>query len=78
MINGRFPLPDEHVAAMNQIRAVFQKAADDFLQIADGLEKRDEGRITAVLDQLQAAKNTACDAVILPFGPTVPSGAPGN
>lgn len=70
MINGRFDLPSEHVQAMNKIREIFQKAADDYLAVVDELEKRDEGRVTAVLDQLQSAKNTACDAVILPFGPT--------
>jgi hypothetical protein len=69
MINGRFELPPETVQAMARTREIFQKAADDYLEMVDQLEQRDEGRITAVLDQIQAAKNTACDAVILPFGP---------
>lgn len=74
MVNGRFELPKENVEAMNRIREIFQKAADDYLAVVDGLEQRDEGRVTATLDHIQLTKNIGCDAVILPFGPTKKSG----
>lgn len=68
MINGQFDLPDDTCMAMTRIRQVFQQAANEYLDIVDALDKRDEGRVTAVLDLVQQAKNVGCDAVILPFG----------
>ena len=70
MINGRFDLPQETVDAMGKIREHISKAATECMAVFDGLEFRDEGRITAFIDSLQAAKNIGCDAVILPHGPS--------
>jgi hypothetical protein len=70
MVNGFFNLPEENKKAMSRIREIFQKAADDYLEVVDQLEQRDEGRVTAVLDLIQQTKNVGCDAVIVCFGPT--------
>jgi hypothetical protein len=71
-INGRFDLPIEQAEAIERICSLFQKTANELLEIVDGLERRDEGRITAALDKLQAAKYVAADALTLPFEPVGP------
>lgn len=62
-------LSPEHEEADKQIRALFQKTADDLLVIVDGIEKRDEGRVTAALDKIKSARRVACDSITLPLVP---------
>ena len=67
MINGNFPLPDEVISDMREIRAAVSECADK-LQTIFKRRKIDTGRAIATIDLLQSAKNTACDALILPYG----------
>jgi hypothetical protein len=65
MINGHFDLPPETVEAMKEIRVAAELCARTMQGIFKK-HKADTGRAIATIDQLQAVKNTACDALILP------------
>lgn len=67
MINGNFPLPDEVISDMREIRAAVSECAEK-LQTIFKRRKIDTGRAIASIDLLQNTKNTACDALILPYG----------
>ena len=73
MVNGHFPLPDETVAAMKNIREIFAETAERVYAETKKV-RSDPGRVTAMIDMILAAKNVACDAVTLPHypGPVVP------
>jgi hypothetical protein len=66
MINGRFDLPKETLEAMDQIRKATETASREIHRAATLVPKYDKGRLIATMDLLQQAKNTACDALILP------------
>lgn len=71
MINGNFSLPDGTKKVMNEIRTIFSTAAQSLVTT---LEENpdvqfDVGRMIAAVDEVQKAKNIACDSVILPHGP---------
>lgn len=68
MVNGMFDLPEEAKHAMGQVRAIFAQCAADIAAVCGGVQC-DTGRLIATLDLVQQAKNTACDAVILPHAP---------
>lgn len=70
MINGMFDLPDETTAAMARIRELVAECAMSVAKVV-GSVNYDTGRLIATIDMLQAVKNTACDAVILPHGPKI-------
>ncbi len=73
LVNGKFVLPDANVKAMDSIRAIFSEAAEKFAAVIGQTDiKYDKDRATHALDQLQAAKDTACVSVILPFASTDP------
>lgn len=65
MINGHFALPSETVESMNEVRDAVDTCARTLHAIFKN-QKTDTGRAIATIDQLQAVKNTACDALILP------------
>ena len=66
MIHGRYHLPTEVALVQERVRKIFQEAEDKLLDELDQLETRDEGRVTAALDQLSIAANVACESVVLP------------
>jgi hypothetical protein len=68
-INSEFDVYDENKKAKHRIRNIIAKAAIDVLDILDGLEERNEGRVTAALDALDSAARIAGRATKLPFGP---------
>lgn len=67
MINGRFELDKPTLDAMNEIREISDAYARTLHCIFTraGL-KADIGRAIATVDAVQACKNMACDALILP------------
>lgn len=65
MINGMFPLPDETLAAMKEIREIYADAAYRLLEVTAKV-RHDPGRITHALDMFQAGKDVSCGALILP------------
>ena len=66
MLNGRFDLPPEQIQAMDEIRAAVEECGK-YIGAVFMSNKVDTGRAIAAIDELQKAKNTACDALILPF-----------
>jgi hypothetical protein len=73
LVNGKFSLPSENVKAMETIRIIFSEAAEKFAALLESTGvKYDTGRAIHALDTLQAAKDTACVSVILPFASTDP------
>jgi uncharacterized protein YukE len=68
LVNGSFDLPDQTKQAMGRIREAVAACSQQLAQIA-ATTAFDEARLTAALDMLQAVKNTACDAVLLPYAP---------
>jgi hypothetical protein len=75
LVNGKFSLPDANAKATEAIRTIFSEAAEKFAALLEQTEvKYDTGRAIHALDTLQAAKDTACVSVILPFASTDPRG----
>ena len=74
MVNGNFPLTDEHKAIMNQIREAASQFSKTLREIAfDSKVEIDAGRWINALDSIQNTKNVACDAIILPMAPKLGS-----
>jgi len=71
MINGMFDLPDATREAMKHVRAATETAARAVRAAVEAAPAHDKGRLIAALDALQAAKNVACDALILPHAVVV-------
>jgi len=67
MVNGMFDLPGETLAAMGEVCQASEVYAKELQTIfkKNGL-KVDTGRAIAAMDGIQATKNIACDALILP------------
>ncbi len=67
MVNGMFNLPDDTLQAMRDIRTASDAYARALHEVfsREGVEA-DTGRSIATMDAIQASKNMACDAVILP------------
>lgn len=67
MVNGNFPLPDETKAAMRELykASAEYSAALERIVAKSGL-KYDKGRLIHAVDLAQTAKDTACQALILP------------
>lgn len=65
MINGYFTLPENAVKDMKEIREAISVCAHKLQEIFKR-NNFDTGRAIAAIDLLQSAKNTACDALILP------------
>lgn len=63
LINGQFDLEPETPDSMRAVRAILQKAARDVIAVMP--KHADIGRTIAFLDAVQAAKDTACVAMIL-------------
>ena len=73
LVNGKFSLPDANAKAMEAIRNIFSEAAEKFAALLEQTGvKYDTERAIHALDTLQAAKDTACVSVILPFASTDP------
>lgn len=69
MINGHFELPPETIEAMKKIRQAVDECAFKIkVATVDAGVKYDAGAMIGMVQQLQAVKNKACDAVILPHG----------
>lgn len=68
LVNGNFDLPEDTRRAMHNIRECVAACATQLAEIAR-TTTFDTGRMIAALDGLQAVKNTACDAVLLPHAP---------
>jgi hypothetical protein len=66
MLNGRHDLSSEQVMGLNEIRAAAEECGEKLLIIFKKC-KVDTGRAIAAIDELQKVRNTACDALILPF-----------
>lgn len=66
MINGWFDLPASTVDGMKEIRVAVEECAKKIKDVFER-EGKDTGRGIATIDLLQQAKNTACDALILPY-----------
>jgi hypothetical protein len=66
MINGYFDLPQEQIDGMKEIRSAVAECGAKLEQVFKKT-KIDTGRAIASIDELQKAKNIACDALILPF-----------
>lgn len=69
MINGNFELPTVSVTLMREIRECVAAAAKQIEEIFETAPEYDMGRAIHTIDLLQQAKNTACDALILPYHP---------
>jgi len=73
MINHRFStVPEASFVSAEAVRTAMGTTAEIMLQVTAKLNARggvDVGRVIAALDQLQAAKNTFIDSIILPHGP---------
>jgi hypothetical protein len=66
LVKAGVPLPDATVEAVKRICAITGQAAEELTATIEGTKAYDIGRLIAALDQLQQAKNTACDAINLP------------
>lgn len=66
MINGNFDLQSITVEGMKEIRVAVAECAAK-LESVFKRHKVDTGRAIATIDLLQQAKNTGCDALILPY-----------
>lgn len=71
MINGHFNLPKDTVVAMGAVREAVSECMFKIYMatVATGTVKYDSGAMIHVSQLLQQAKNRACDALILPYGP---------
>jgi hypothetical protein len=74
LLNGKFTLPDESKAAMDTVRTIFDEAGAKLAALFSGGSglKYDIGRSIHAIDQMQAAKDTACVAFLLPYASTDP------
>jgi hypothetical protein len=74
MLNNRFDTDElnEGFALSELVRTSISNAGMDMVKVTEALHPKghvDLGRVIAALDQLQQAKNTFVDAIILPHGP---------
>lgn len=65
LVNGNFSLPEETIAAMRKIRELIATCSQELAACTSSVPYN-EARLLAALDALQAVKNVACDAIILP------------
>lgn len=65
-------IPADTLDTLSVISAIFFRAGKELLAEVDTLEKRDEGRITACIDKLRAAKSAVGDALVLPLAAAQP------
>ena len=69
--------PQEAVYAIQDVHVIFSRTIRDYLALVDALEHRDEGRVTAVCDALEAAKHLALASFLLPHAtPREPEAEP--
>ena len=66
MLDGNFTLPEGTTDQMRRVRMIMLQAAAELEQVFYDASVYDKGRAIATMDLLQQAKNTACDALILP------------
>jgi hypothetical protein len=68
LVNGMFDLPQEAKTAMGAVRLAAEQYARAIKAAADaaGKQNYDTGRLIAALDAVQASKDIACVAFILP------------
>lgn len=66
LINGNFNLPDASVDAMKHVREILSDAAHKLLALSKDATV-DQGTLVRAIQKLQATKDVACQAFILPF-----------
>jgi hypothetical protein len=65
MVDGKFQLPAETIAYMDEVRVICQRAARNLTGEATRGVALDHGQLNAALQLLQQVKNKACDAAII-------------
>lgn len=79
MIDGTFELPKSNQDAIPRIRAILANAAQGIIGILNSADAFDYGTATRSIQALQESKDLACQALILPYAPTVKTpGQPDN